>query len=503
MVTSLDYNEDNGNNIHSSRYYTEVYALVSNHKVAKELWERSNFHARKLHDKQGIVVISRYPTTNNQLRNSSNPRQQATINDGRVTLQPVHGRQISFAMGTTRTYTPGASGSNSGKQRTVICYNCKGEGHMSKQCTKPKRKKDDSWFKDKVLLVRSSSEQTNDVNHSDTEITSDSKIIPYSQYVHETQQATQEQAVILKEVVEQGKSQNPLNNSLDSTYSAAQAYEWDRSQLTISSRIFGYSEFGKLSVANLESALHEMTPAIISSGLVPNTPPSTPIDPPSPEVIALNAEVVALAPAESIGSPSSTTVDQDTPSPSNSQTSPKTQSPVIFIDIEEEKHDLNIAHMNNDPFFGIPIPENDFGSSSLDVIPTVVHTTAPNSEHVNKWTKDHLLDNIIVARLDAIRVFLAYVSHMNMIVYQIDVKTTFLNDILRERVYVSQPDGFVDQDNQNHVYKLKKALYGLKQAPRAWYDLLSKFLLSREFSKGTVDPTLFVRRQGKDILLVP
>ncbi|GJS60007.1 retrovirus-related pol polyprotein from transposon TNT 1-94 [Tanacetum coccineum] len=83
-----------------------------------------------------------------------------------------------------------------------------------------------------------------------------------------------------------------------------------------------------------------------------------------------------------------------------------------------------------------------------------------------------------------------------------DVKTTFLNGILREEVYVSQPDGFVDQDNLNHVYKLKKALYGLKQAPRAWYDLLSKFLLSQEFSKGTVDPTLFIRRQGKDILLV-
>ncbi|GJU46770.1 retrovirus-related pol polyprotein from transposon TNT 1-94 [Tanacetum coccineum] len=100
------------------------------------------------------VVTSRYPTTNNQLRNSSNPRQQATINDGRVTLQPIQGRQTSFAAGTTRTYTPGASGSNSGKQRTVICYNCKREGHMSKQCTKPKRKQDDSWFKDKVLLVQ-------------------------------------------------------------------------------------------------------------------------------------------------------------------------------------------------------------------------------------------------------------------------------------------------------------------------------------------------------------
>ncbi|GKA75275.1 hypothetical protein Tco_0781653, partial [Tanacetum coccineum] len=78
------------------------------------------------------VVTSRYPTTNNQLRNLSNPRQQATINDGRVTLQPVQGRQISFAMGTNRTYTPGASGSNSGKQRT-ICYNCKGEGHIGEE----------------------------------------------------------------------------------------------------------------------------------------------------------------------------------------------------------------------------------------------------------------------------------------------------------------------------------------------------------------------------------
>ncbi|GKD51209.1 retrovirus-related pol polyprotein from transposon TNT 1-94, partial [Tanacetum coccineum] len=107
----------------------------------------------------------------------------------------------------------------------------------------------------------------------------------------------------------------------------------------------------------------------------------------------------------------------------------------------------------------------------------------------------------LVARLDAIRIFLAYAAHMNMIVYQMDVKMEFLNDILLEEVYVSQPDVFVDQDNLNHVYKLKKDLYGLKQAPRAWYNLLLKFLLSKEFSKGTVDPTLFIRRQGKDIIL--
>ncbi|GKD82468.1 retrovirus-related pol polyprotein from transposon TNT 1-94 [Tanacetum coccineum] len=321
--------------------------------------------------------------------------------------------------------------------------------------------------------------------------------------------------------------------------------------------------------SSLEPALHEMTHATISSELVPNPPHSTPfvppsrtdwdilfqllfdellnpppsIDPPAPEFITLNAAVVAPAPAESISSPSSTIVDQDAPSP-------------------------NVAHMNNDLFFGIPIPKNDFESSSSNVIPTVVHTAAPNSEHVNKWTKDHPLDNIIgelkrpvstrlqlheqalfykvmvitlqwiykvkldelggimknkarlvargyrqeegidfeesfalVVRLDAIRIFLAFAAHMNMTVYQMDVKTTFLNGILRKEVYVSQPDGFVYQDNPNHVYKLKKALYGLKQAPRAWYNLLLKFLLSQEFSKGTVDPTLFIKRQGKDILM--
>ncbi|GJX86305.1 retrovirus-related pol polyprotein from transposon TNT 1-94 [Tanacetum coccineum] len=83
-----------------------------------------------------------------------------------------------------------------------------------------------------------------------------------------------------------------------------------------------------------------------------------------------------------------------------------------------------------------------------------------------------------------------------------DVKMTFLNGELREVVYVSQPEGFIDQDNANHVYRLKKALYGPKQPPRAWYDMPSSFLLSQEFSKVVVDPTLFTRNAGTDILLV-
>ncbi|GJU30327.1 retrovirus-related pol polyprotein from transposon TNT 1-94 [Tanacetum coccineum] len=268
-------------------------------------------------------------------------------------------------------------------------------------------------------------------------------------------------------------------------------------------------------------ALHEMTPDLLFQPLFDEllTPPPS-VDHPAPEVIAPITKVVAPKPAASTSLPSSTTVDQDAPSPT---------------------------------------------SSSSDIIPTVVHVAAPNSEHVTKWTKDHPLENIIgelerpvsprlqlyeqalfcyydafltsfepknykdtltqacwieamqeelhefnhlevwelvpLARLDAIRIFLAYATHRNMIVYQMDVKTEFLNGILREEVYFSQPDGFMDQDNLNHMYKLKNALYGLKQAPRKWYDLLSKFPLSQEFSKGTVDPTFFIRRQDKYILL--
>ncbi|GKC01264.1 retrovirus-related pol polyprotein from transposon TNT 1-94 [Tanacetum coccineum] len=113
------------------------------------------------------------------------------------------------------------------------------------------------------------------------------------------------------------------------------------------------------------------------------TPPPS-VDHPASEVIAPIDEVVAPVLVVSTGSPSSTTVDQDAPSPSNSQTTPETQSPILPNDVEEDNHDLDVAHMNNDPFFGITIPENDSEASSLDVIPIVVQTASPNSEHITK-----------------------------------------------------------------------------------------------------------------------
>ncbi|GJS85347.1 putative ribonuclease H-like domain-containing protein [Tanacetum coccineum] len=301
-----------------------------------------------------------------------------------------------------------------------------------------------------------------------------------------------------------------------------------------------YVDFDEMTVMASEHnssrpALHEMTPATISSGLVPNPPSSTPVYYPATEVVAPIHEVVALVPAVSTCSHSSTNVDQDAPSPSHSQTTPETQPPVILNDVEEDNHDIEIAHMGNDPYFGILIPEIPSDqSSSSDSIHTIIDrfVKALQSLHLKqalfcyydafltfiepKMYKDTLTQSCWieamqeelnefeclesfapVARLEARRIFLAFAAHMNMVVYQMDVKTAFLNVNLWKEVYVSQPDGFVDPDNPNHVYKLKKSLYGLKQDPRAWYDMFSSFLISQDFSKGSVGPTLFIhRRQG-------
>ncbi|GJV32699.1 retrovirus-related pol polyprotein from transposon TNT 1-94 [Tanacetum coccineum] len=304
------------------------------------------------------------------------------------------------------------------------------------------------------------------------------------------------------------------------------------------------------------------------------------VDLQAPEVIAPILEAVAPEHAVSIGLPSSTTVDQDTTSSSNSLTTQETQTSIISHDAEEENHDIEVAHMGNDPTLDHPL-ENIIGNLDRPVSRRLqLHEQAlfcyydafltsvkpknykdaltqacwieamqeelheferlevwelvppPDKAFVItlKWIYKVKLDELggilknkarlvargyrqeegidfeesfaLVARLEAIQIFLAFVAHMNMVVYQMDVKTAFLNGNLREEVYVSQPDGFVDPDKPNYVYKLKKALYGLKQAPRAWYDMLSSFLISNDFSKGSVDPTLFIRREGKELLLV-
>ncbi|GKB69040.1 hypothetical protein Tco_0930452 [Tanacetum coccineum] len=473
------------------------------------------------------VDTSRYPTTNNQLRNLSNPRQQATINDGRVTLQPVQGRQISFATG--KETCPNNALNLKGKGMILDPRVVKGQATQTVITHNAAYKVDDLDAYDsdcdelntaKVSLMANLSHVWFNVLHdslrklkgkdlADNVVTKHTiapemlkvdvePITPkllnnrtaHSDYLRHTW----DQAVILREVVEQGKSQNPLNNSLDSALKSStsangsQPYRQvkERSNIqpnpsstqknkveahprTVKSslknknsvvepkgnanvqhsklnvkfrndhvaKIMGYGDYqirnvttqgftmwkdldttysfsvGQFCDLNLEVAFHQHTYFIrnlegvdlltgslgnnlytLSLGDMMASSPYMSVDLPAPEVIAPIAEVVAPEPAASTGSPSSTTVNQDAPSPSNLQTTLETQSYVISIDVEEENHDLDVAHMNNDPFFGIPIPENN-SESSLDVIPTIVHTATPNSEHVTKWTKDHPLDNII------------------------------------------------------------------------------------------------------------
>nr|GEZ62156.1 hypothetical protein [Tanacetum cinerariifolium] len=107
-----------------------------------------------------------------------------------------------------------------------------------------------------------------------------------------------------------------------------------------------------------------------------------------------------------------------------------------------------------------------------------------------------------VARIEAIRLFLAYSSFMGFMVYQMDVKSAFLYGTIKEEVYVCQPSGFEDPDHPNKVYKVVKALYGLHQAPRAWYETFAIYLLENGFQRGIIDQTLFIKKQKGDILLV-
>nr|GEY02213.1 hypothetical protein [Tanacetum cinerariifolium] len=281
--------------------------------------------------------------------------------------------------------------------------------------------------------------------------------------------------------------------------------------------------------------LPEMTPTTVNSGL---NPLNQPVHLPQQQFTKMHHHQVKL------------------------KKTSETQSPVIPNNVEEDNHDIKVAHMGNDSFFCMPIPKvASDQSSSTNSIHTIVHPDHQISQHNSKWTKNLPLENIIgqlarlvstrlqlheqalfcyydafltpvepktykdaltqscwieamheelneferlenkvrlvargyhqkkginfeesfasVARLEAIRIFLAYVAHKSMVVYQMDVNTAFLNGNLREEVYVSHPNGFVAPDNVNHVYKLKKALYGLKQAPRAWskhIDIIYHFI---------------------------
>ncbi|GKC32356.1 retrovirus-related pol polyprotein from transposon TNT 1-94 [Tanacetum coccineum] len=303
-------------------------------------------------------------------------------------------------------------------------------------------------------------------------------------------------------------------------------------------------DLGKLKAkADIGPAPQLMTPGTLSSGLVTNPIPQPPYAPPIKNdwdilfqpmfdeflnpplsVISLDLVAAALRPVDPTDSPVSTLIDQDAPSTSNPFTQEQEQSPIISQGVEELP---KTPHFHDDPLHETLHKESTSqGSSSNNFKEAMLETSWIEAmleeiyefEQLEVWELVpcpylakvyHQEERIdfdesfeLVSRIEAIRIFFVNAANKNMTIYQMDVKTAFLNGKLREVVYVSQPEGFVDQDKSNHVYRLKKALYDLKLASLAWYDMLSSFLLSQEFSKCAVDLTLFTRKAGNNILLV-
>ncbi|GJU65435.1 gag-pol polyprotein [Tanacetum coccineum] len=133
-----------------------------------------------------------------------------------------------------------------------------------------------------------------------------------------------------------------------------------------------------------------------------------------------------------------------------------------------------------------PMQDDSFSLTDVQVWELVGQTFGKNGYCFRNEGIDFEESFAPVARLEAVWIFVAYAAHKSFPIYQMDVKTAFLNGPLKEEVYVAQPDGFIDPDHPEKVYRLRKALYGLKQAPRAWYDELSKFLISNGFTKDVI-----------------
>ncbi|GKC77692.1 copia protein [Tanacetum coccineum] len=274
-----------------------------------------------------------------------------------------------------------------------------------------------------------------------------------------------------------------------------------------------------------------MTPATISLGLVPNPPPSTlfvppsrtdwdilfqplfdelltpppSVDLPSPEVIAPIDEVVALILAVSIVSPSSTTVDQDAPSPSNSQTTPKTQPPVIPNDVKEDNHDIEVAHMGNDPYFGILIPEVPYDQSSLtDSIHTIMHPGHQISKHNSKWTKDHPLENKIGELATPVSTRLQCLICITMMTFYISLSQSkarnyFWYKYVDDIIFAASTPELCDPFAKIMCSKFKMSIMGkilfflglqISQSPRGIFINQSKYTLEslKKYGFDTCDP---------------
>nr|GEY89591.1 retrovirus-related Pol polyprotein from transposon TNT 1-94 [Tanacetum cinerariifolium] len=410
----------------------------------------------------------------------------------------------------------------------VKCYNCKKEGHFTKDCKKAKFK-DYEYYKTKMLLAKKDKDEQ--------------VLLAEDQAWMESSSDSDQE--INANMVFMAQIEKVLSNSEASSSSADEKiYELLKEQLQVKHGVIDTHAECQEKYAKLEAERYE---AHTKSGSCNSlcTPTNKELEilfqpmfdeylePPCVERPVHPTQAVQ-APVNSACTPSSTTIDQDAPSPSILPSSSALQSHSLHQGIAAEStymEDHLVAHVDNNPFVNVFALEPHYeASSSGDIIwelvpqPDCVMIIALKRIYMVKLDEyGDVLKNkarlvakgyqqeegidfeesfIPVARIESIHIFIANAARKNMTIYQMDVKTTFLNGKLKEEVYVSQPEGFIDPDHLTHVYRLKKALYWLKQAPRAWYDTLLRFLLDNKFSKGAVDPTLFTRKIGKHILLV-
>nr|GFC35221.1 hypothetical protein [Tanacetum cinerariifolium] len=258
-------------------------------------------------------------------------------------------------------------------------------------------------------------------------------------------------------------------------------------------------------------ALNEMTPATISSGFMQKSSSSTPYVPPSrndwdllfqpmfdellnlpPSVVHQASEVIA--PIDDVIPP----VQDD--------------STVISQEVEKDNLDIKVAHIGSDPLLGVPVTEVTSAQSSSTVSPhQIVQPDYPIPQHTSKWTKDHPLNNIIgqLSRPVSTRFQLheqALFCYCDAFLTSVEPKT--YKESLTQSCWIEAMQEELNEFERLEVWELVPrpdkvmALYGLKQASRALYDMLSSFLISQDFSKGSVDPTLFIRRNDIHLLLV-
>nr|GFA31442.1 putative ribonuclease H-like domain-containing protein [Tanacetum cinerariifolium] len=238
---------------------------------------------------------------------------------------------------------------------------------------------------------------------------------------------------------------------------------------------------------------------------------------------SINNDKSAITPIPVVGQISTNNINTfSAVGPSNTVVSP-THRKSSYVDPSQYPDDPNmpaledITYSDDEEDVGA---EADFSNLETTIIVSPIPTTRVHKDHlviqiigdlslatqIRRHTQEEGIDYeevfAPVARIEAIRLFLAYASFMGFMVYQMDVKSAFLYGTIKEEVYVCQPLGFEDPDYPDKVYKVVKALYRLHQAPRAWYETLANYLLENGFQRGKIDQTLFIKKQKGDIFLV-